>query len=599
MKNVSRFFYRIDAAIYELFFASPELFARTSTATRDTLYLSEETRRRYDELYEATVTNEADYAAAPYSLFCRVAKGLGIEPFKSAIPDEPLDPKAVMRMRDLERLSTAEAWATIAFLYLTAQTSPNFDSIVATIRRTCRVPEKTSEALKRLVLSSDWNCEMRGRQLWVESAFCEQATDLIARIVKEETTRLTPLTGLIATSYQHPTDRATLQRLAAIPGVGALVGEGVNLTARSRELFLLANQEFITPASYPRLFKLVWTAAQILDMPKFPAVYIDPSLPGVNAYTTGTGEKAFVALSKEAAFLLDDREFLYLIGHEFGHIQCDHVRYHAAADAILDASSFAPGVGRIVSAISAPIARPVLATWLRRAELSADRAGLLCCQNREAALRVFVKMSGRPWRDYREIYTRAFVDQATRFEEERSKSALNTMFETFNRLYATHPYLVYRASELLTWMQNAEYEEHVETDANGRRALAKRACSDAFEQTLFKAAEHAIVDWCVERSPFLRREIARNVRKMIYEDAAPNVAPLDRVGRVNLEIEQISADEFHYHCVFYVLEEDDQWTKVRARLDVESGRDYTPAKIRDEFLRSGKSKATQTLHEAR
>lgn len=598
MKNVGRFFYQIDNAIYERFFVASTLFARTPDATFDALYLPDDVRRRFEEFYETTITNASDYAVAPYLLFCGVAKGLGIAPFNSAIQEDALDPQAVLRMRELERLSCAEAWAVIAFLYLTAQTVSNFEDVVETIRRACRVPQNTSEALKQLVLSRDWNCEMRGRQLWVESAFCEQATDLIAQIVKAETTRLLPLTGLVATSYQHPSDRATMQKLAAIPGVGALAGEGVNLAMRSRELFLLANQEFITPVSHPRLFKLVWTAAQILDMRTLPAVYIDPTLSGVNAYTTGTGEKAFVALSKEAAFLLDDREFLYLIGHELGHIQCDHVRYHAAADAILDASTLAPGIGRIVSAISAPVVRPALAAWLRRAELSADRAGLLCCQNREAALRVFVKMSGRPWGDYRQIYTRAFVDQATRFEEERSQSALDAMFEMFNRLYATHPYLVCRASELLTWMQNAEYEEHVETDAEGRRTLAKRACSDPFEQALYKAAERAIVDWCVERSPFLRREVARTVRKMLYENDVPNFAPLTRVGKINLEIEQISADEFHYHCAFYVLGEDEQWIKVRARLDVETGRDYIPARIRDEFLRLGKKETSQTLYKA-
>ncbi|MBR2005033.1 MAG: M48 family metallopeptidase [Thermoguttaceae bacterium] len=598
MKNVSRFLSRVDAAIYERFFiTTPTPFASHETPFGNALYLSSDLEERFNQQYEATVISDSDYSAVPYAVFRSVAKGLGIPPFDSTPAKEAANANAVLRMRECERLSIAETWAIIAFLYLTAQTAPNFDAVVEKIRRGCRVPESTSEALKRLVLNRDWNCEMRGRQLWVESAFCEQATALVAQIVKPEITRLTPLTGLVATSYQHPADRAILQKLAAIPGVGAVVGKAVDLMKRSQELFLLANQELVTPLSHPRLYKLIWLAAQILDLKKLPAVFIDSSLPGINAYTTGTQEKAYVALSKEAAFLLDDREFLYLIGHEFGHIQCDHVHYHAAADAIIDASSLVPGVGAVISAVQAPLARPALSAWLRCAELSADRAGLLCCQNREAALRVLIKISGRPWSDYRQISTRSFVDQATRFQEARSKSKLDTVFELFNRLYASHPYLVYRASELLQWMQNAEYDEHVETDANGRQTLARRAVDDAFEQTALKAAENALVDWCAERSPFMRREIARDARKMIYENEASALSPLDRVGRVLLEIEQVNADEFHYHCVFYVLDENDDWLMTRVRLDIESGRDYAPARVRDAFLRSGKTQTTFKLYE--
>ena len=599
MKNVSRFFGRVDAVIYERFFIATTPFAQSPEAAFNALRMSPELESRFEQLYETTVMNDSDYAAIPYATFCRVAKGLEIPPFNSTIPEDALAPNVVLQMRERERLSLAETWAIVAFLYLTAQTSPNFDSVVETLRRACRVPENTSEALKRLVSSRDWNCEMRGRQLWVESAFCDQATDLIAQIVQPETTRLTPLTGLVATSYQHPADRATLQTLASIPGVGAVVGKTVDLAKRQSELFLLANQEFVAPFSHPRLYRLVWLAAQILDLDKLPTVYIDSSLLGINAYTTGTQENAYIALSKEAAFLLDDREFLYLIGHELGHIQCDHVRYHAAADAIIDASAAVPMLGSLVSAIQKPLVRPALSAWLRRAELSADRAGLLCCQNREAALRVLIKISGRPWNDYRQIYTRGFVDQTTRFLEERSKSALDAVFETFNRLYATHPYLIYRASELLLWMQNAEYEEHVETDANGRQALARRAADDGREQAALKAAETAFVDWCAERSPFMRREIARAARKMLYENEASTLAPLDRVGRVVLEIEQVASDEFHYHCVFYVLGKDDKWQIVRARLALDSGRDYAPTRVRDAFLRSGQTQTTIKLYEVK
>src|SRR5690606_592117 len=77
-----------------------------------------------------------------------------------------------------------------------------------------------------------------------------------------------------------------------------------------------------------------------------------------------------------------------------GHIKCAHVLYTVVAEnlkTILDVVGRATlGLGSLVgSGLALP-----LYDWYRKAELSADRAALLCVQDPEVAIRSFMKMAG-------------------------------------------------------------------------------------------------------------------------------------------------------------------------------------------------------------
>lgn len=431
----------------------------------------------------------------------------------------------------------------------------------------------------------------------IDKLFCRELENLIVEILKPEMTRIVPLVGLQAKSYQNTTDRAILKKISMIPGVGQLIEAIINTLKRQQELLLLANRQFVTPQSHPRLYKLFWMAVQILDIKDIPMLYVDSSLSGINAYITGTDKKAYIAVSTEAAFLLDKQELLYLLGHELGHIQCDLVRYHTLADVLLGTSSYLPVLGTLISAISKPVLMPLMAAWLRCSELSADRAGLLCCQCREAVLRTIIKMGGQPWNQFGEIYTRTLIDQTMTFLKVKEKSKLDRMFDLFNRLYATHPYLIYRASELLLWVQNVEYDEHINTDESGRRTLAERAIEDTQEQALLKEIEQFIIDWHMEHGSFLRKTLAKDLRKMLYENICPTSQPLNSVGRTVLDIEQISYGEISYTCTFYTVNKNNEVISVSQTLNYDTSRDEAAAAIRAELLKNGEKKICRILYE--
>lgn len=91
-------------------------------------------------------------------------------------------------------------------------------------------------------------------------------------------------------------------------------------------------------------------------------------------------EHIFVQLSSGLIDCMNNRELMFVIGHEFGHALYNHHE--------LPAYGILAGEKRV----SAKDALKLM-SWSRRAEVSADRAGLLCCQDLRAATTSFIKLS--------------------------------------------------------------------------------------------------------------------------------------------------------------------------------------------------------------
>ena len=79
-----------------------------------------------------------------------------------------------------------------------------------------------------------------------------------------------------------------------------------------------------------------------------------------------------------------------LIGHELGHIMSGHATYtHDRADPARAQASRDSGLGLI--ALPFQLA---LLEWSRKAELSADRAGLLASQDPHVTMGMYLKLAG-------------------------------------------------------------------------------------------------------------------------------------------------------------------------------------------------------------
>jgi Zn-dependent protease with chaperone function len=267
---------------------------------------------------------------------------------------------------------------------------------------------------------------------------------------------LKQLKGLDPRIYEHPFDRQALNALERTRGLETLVRKcneyGLDRLLRAQ---YTGSYVRVTADSYPDLYEKVTGACEVLDLPKTPEVYIQPDA-GINAMTAGV-ERPVLVLSTSAVDALDDAELDFVISHELGHIKSGHVLYYQLG-------TFIPLIGEIVGAATLGIGSLVsvgleiaLVKWRQLSEFTADRAGLLGCQNATAAIGAMMKLAGLPQKYYGAINTEDFIAQARDFVA-LDENMLDRVAKIISGLGQTHPWTVLRAKEFLRWIDGGEYE---------------------------------------------------------------------------------------------------------------------------------------------
>lgn len=98
-----------------------------------------------------------------------------------------------------------------------------------------------------------------------------------------------------------------------------------------------------------------------------------------------------------------------------------------------------------------------LLNWQRKSEFSADRAGLLACQNVEAATSAFMKVAGAPPKYYRTLKVADFEKQAKQFDG--IDDSLGKIAKNLSVMGSSHPWTVMRGHELYKWVDSGEYHK--------------------------------------------------------------------------------------------------------------------------------------------
>lgn len=254
------------------------------------------------------------------------------------------------------------------------------------------------------------------------------------------------------TDYEHPFDRAALEAVRKVPLFDKVTNFVLNWTTIKWEIVQLCGSAFhVTPESCPELYKMVKDTADILEIDRMPEVYTKWTY-GINAYTTGYREDTILVLYTGAVDLLPDPELQFIIGHEAGHIKSGHVLYHVMADFM---SQILTQMG-ILANLGTPLVL-ALNYWNRMSEFTADRAGLLACQDLDAVLSATMKMAGLPKRYFNTADPHIFAQQAQEFLSRYGDTA-NTIIKNISILDDSHPWTVMRAAELIKWVESGEYE---------------------------------------------------------------------------------------------------------------------------------------------
>lgn len=186
--------------------------------------------------------------------------------------------------------------------------------------------------------------------------------------------------------YGHPIDSGLVKMLDT-PVINGVFRGLVNLNADTAMGQMLASGIPVTAESFPELNATVDRCVDKLKIRR-PYVVVSNQVPGINAITFGSDEEPYIAISSLLNKLMDEEEMCFVVGHECGHIAMGHVVYHTAANAFGIFSQYIPFVGPTVySTISFP-----LNAWSRRSEITADRAGLICCESLDVAEKTLVHL---------------------------------------------------------------------------------------------------------------------------------------------------------------------------------------------------------------
>jgi Zn-dependent protease with chaperone function len=256
--------------------------------------------------------------------------------------------------------------------------------------------------------------------------------------------------GISSRAYEHPTDRGALVVLRSVPGFDAVLKAIAGaISDRAERLLFLSSAVRAGPGQYPELAELRDECVSTLDVPFVPELYVFRS-PEANAMTLGM-DRPFIALTTELVSLLDTDGLRFAIGHEMGHVLSGHAVYRTMMIRLIrltQSMAWMPigywGLRAIVAA---------LREWYRKSELSCDRAGLLCGQDPQAALRFHVLMSGAV--DPDRIHVPSFLRQAQEYNA--VPDVRESVLKLVQLVDSSYPMAVVRAAELQKWAASDGY----------------------------------------------------------------------------------------------------------------------------------------------
>jgi len=195
-------------------------------------------------------------------------------------------------------------------------------------------------------------------------------------------------------------------------------------------------------------------------------------------------EKPFIVITSAAVEKLDDEELRALLGHEIGHVRSGHAVYKTIMTIL---TRWAASLSWLpVGAITLRAIIAAMYEWWRKAELSADRAGLLAGQDPAASTRLLMKLAGGG--DLSQIDTAAFLEQAAEYES--GGDLRDSLHKIGMTVWSTHPVPVARAADLRKWIDSGEYArilggDYPRRDSDGDASVTDdvKAAANSYRET--------------------------------------------------------------------------------------------------------------------
>jgi Zn-dependent protease with chaperone function len=208
-------------------------------------------------------------------------------------------------------------------------------------------------------------------------------------------------------------------------------------------------------AQYPRVYELALIAARRLGAPRMPAVYVELDR-GYQSATYGSEDDAFVNVGSYLPRFLNDRELLFVLGHEMGHLISHHALWTTAILFLVGQQRDNLMSEGLMGFLSNPLkiieggVESMVTNWQRVAEFTADRAALLTVGGFDAAKRAIFMLHLRSRRELDEMDIDAWMRQV--------ESQDQTMAKYSQMMTSSTPYLSSRLVELRKFAESPQYQ---------------------------------------------------------------------------------------------------------------------------------------------
>ena len=258
------------------------------------------------------------------------------------------------------------------------------------------------------------------------------------------------LTDISSRAWEHPADQGALVALRKLRGFDKVLKAMSGLiNERAVRLELLGSAIRVDERQFAVLHRLLAEVGATLDAPELPELFVRAS-PLFNGVTIGM-DKPVIVLDSALIDLLDEEELRFVIGHELGHAMSGHALYKTLLLRLLSVSGLFSAIP--MGGLSIRMIIAALMEWSRKAELSADRAGLLATQDPATAFRAHMKLASGGHVDN--------LDQTSFFAQGAEYAGATDIRDSVLKLLLierrSHPFPVSRAAELRSWVDSGAY----------------------------------------------------------------------------------------------------------------------------------------------
>lgn len=189
----------------------------------------------------------------------------------------------------------------------------------------------------------------------------------------------------------------------------------------------------LTEQLSPRIYRLQAEAMSALEVEGDAEIFCLPDQE-MNAFAVldlrDDRTHSLIGITAGALERLEDAEISFILGHEMGHFLCGHNRLNGV---------FSRDENNPKATVLPPFGESLFLRWRKKAEVSADRAGLLVCRDFHAAARSLLKVTFGLTEKNLNLEIDALVAQI----DEISGSA-----EMIEETFASHPLLPVRLKAL-------------------------------------------------------------------------------------------------------------------------------------------------------